>query len=472
MDCREFENLISGYLDGELTGPQEEQFLAHKAGCSKCAEALEEFSALDRMMAESGEILPDEDYWPGFDARLNDKITKATRKKPWWSFLTSFRKSTLGWAAVTLLILFALVTPALREVMYQGHTAGTPLPAVTRRAKVKSPAKPDPRRNLAEPAQDKELMEKKKLSLEDVTTGKVSKQPADECPSAVETEGDALMTKPGKAPKRSDVRSRTGTGEDLHRRDVYKTGEVKEESADTDDAPSPTKKDVKSHTTFKAGEITCPTPIVASLPKPSDVPEGPRHPENGKKFKNGPVEISGNNKNRDRNNKDETSTGKVYTDASGVRVLEIKRLSVPKLKPGMAKEKATEAEPMESAKGAKAGVKEPCDFTGDVFNEASSSPEGRSYLSRSEVVLIKMVNLKDDPKDLRMLQNTLKRSSFDSIIEKDNRLFKEDPRLGCHARLMRKFSTELMKINPEKIDQFKEEVLKSGILEKTRELKI
>lgn len=109
---------------------------------------------------------------------------------------------------------------------------------------------------------------------------------------------------------------------------------------------------------------------------------------------------------------------------------------------------------------------------GAIFAGGDFSPEESTYLTRSEVVLLKIVNMKENSKDLEMLQTDLKNSSYSSIISKDNRLFKKDPRLEEHARMMRKISNDLMKIKPDNIGNLKQKVSESGILEMTRDLKI
>ena len=41
MNCNEFENLLSEFLDAELSGPTLQEFEAHRRECALCALLLE-----------------------------------------------------------------------------------------------------------------------------------------------------------------------------------------------------------------------------------------------------------------------------------------------------------------------------------------------------------------------------------------------------------------------------------------------
>ncbi len=399
MDCREFESLISGYLDEELAQSRKEQFEVHRDNCPSCADLLEEFLSLDQLMAESAEVLPDEDYWPGFDARLKEKIEKAGAKKFQWSFGNLFRRSTLGWAAVTLLIIMVLVSPVLKEVLYPAIGTGIPTAPATREII-------SPRDEVALDALDGDdtdaLKEKKEESPLNAETSPVN---GSAVVGRVERDKPlAEVEKPAPAPVViADSPEESFSGE-VPGRLVEEESSLESEHK----VMSPPSVGMRSGIDSRhLVEPAAPAPEVA----PAPAPEAPMD--------------------------DYVLPGE-------------ERLAL--------RHRRADAIPDE--------------LMSDIFTESSPTPEGRSYLSRSEAVLIRMVNLREDSGDLRMLQTALKKSSFTSIISEDNTLFSKDPRLESHGRQMRELATELMKISPEKIDDFRDRVIRSGILQKTRELNI
>ncbi len=117
MNCQDFENKISGYMDGELSQEEMKLFEEHIASCKQCSDLLSELQSVDEMLIGMEPPLPDEAYWSGFDARLKEKVDKVAEKRPWWNFYPLIRRH-LGWALVAVVLVMIAVIPILRETMF------------------------------------------------------------------------------------------------------------------------------------------------------------------------------------------------------------------------------------------------------------------------------------------------------------------------------------------------------------------
>jgi len=74
MSCEEFEPMITGFLDGELTAEQRQRFQAHLEGCPSCKAQLAELRELKESLAMMKFKEPTdaelERYWSGIYNRL------------------------------------------------------------------------------------------------------------------------------------------------------------------------------------------------------------------------------------------------------------------------------------------------------------------------------------------------------------------------------------------------------------------
>lgn len=74
MSCDDYEAMVSGYLDGELTSQQREQFERHLHACPHCQGQLTEMAALKESLAMMKFKEPSdvelERYWAGVYSRL------------------------------------------------------------------------------------------------------------------------------------------------------------------------------------------------------------------------------------------------------------------------------------------------------------------------------------------------------------------------------------------------------------------
>jgi|GEM_PF-3000782 len=73
MQCESIQDMLSAYLDGEVSGAEQKQIAAHLAYCAGCREALSDLAAVDE--AGKRDYVPDpgEAYWQ----RLNHDIKTA-----------------------------------------------------------------------------------------------------------------------------------------------------------------------------------------------------------------------------------------------------------------------------------------------------------------------------------------------------------------------------------------------------------
>lgn len=59
MECKEIDELLPLYIDGELAADEASAVSAHLAGCSGCLKSLETYQALENSLSAMPDILPD-----------------------------------------------------------------------------------------------------------------------------------------------------------------------------------------------------------------------------------------------------------------------------------------------------------------------------------------------------------------------------------------------------------------------------
>lgn len=103
MKCDLSDELLTGYLDGELTEKQKQLVEEHLKTCASCREELEEFQQLDQHMRAAAIEEPSREFVFG----LNRKVMEAVAKRKRFSF---FRLTpVLAPVAVAVLVLIVLV---------------------------------------------------------------------------------------------------------------------------------------------------------------------------------------------------------------------------------------------------------------------------------------------------------------------------------------------------------------------------
>jgi predicted anti-sigma-YlaC factor YlaD len=80
LDCRQIDELLSGYLDGELTQGDRQRVELHLESCSKCREAYGELARLREAVGDLafGELSQDE--WSKI---MNDVTVRTSRGSGW-----------------------------------------------------------------------------------------------------------------------------------------------------------------------------------------------------------------------------------------------------------------------------------------------------------------------------------------------------------------------------------------------------
>lgn len=103
--CEEYLELISRYVDNDLSGDESEQLFEHLAHCAGCSDALSSFEEL-RIMAKENLKSPPSELRSGVMESI-----KATKNRPWyvrWRFTAV--------AAIFALVILALSATPLGEV--------------------------------------------------------------------------------------------------------------------------------------------------------------------------------------------------------------------------------------------------------------------------------------------------------------------------------------------------------------------
>lgn len=101
------QDLLSAYLDGELSPPERAMVEAHLAACAACAARLEDFATLDATMRELPLEAP-AGYFDAFPGRVRERVRGRAAPASGWHV------PLWGWAAAAALVL-AVLTPLTLE---------------------------------------------------------------------------------------------------------------------------------------------------------------------------------------------------------------------------------------------------------------------------------------------------------------------------------------------------------------------
>ncbi|HRY12492.1 MAG TPA: zf-HC2 domain-containing protein [Syntrophomonadaceae bacterium] len=108
MDCRKIEQLISPYVDGELTRAETDMVRAHLSACADCQQEYEDFVLISSVMKSvSHEVVPAP---TGFSTAVmkriqeeEEKVLPLTRKTSWWG--RNWKQTVAGIAAAAVLMM-------------------------------------------------------------------------------------------------------------------------------------------------------------------------------------------------------------------------------------------------------------------------------------------------------------------------------------------------------------------------------
>lgn len=86
MNIEHVDELLSGYLDGELTQQDRQRVELHCESCSECAAALQELARVRERVAGARLSTIGEDTWR---ETMNDSVVKGSRAIGWLIFLAA-----------------------------------------------------------------------------------------------------------------------------------------------------------------------------------------------------------------------------------------------------------------------------------------------------------------------------------------------------------------------------------------------
>jgi hypothetical protein len=72
MNCSEIHELLSGYLDGELSGDVTAKIREHLAGCDTCVDELDGFKRLSQLASGLRTLSPSDGMWDELERKLAD----------------------------------------------------------------------------------------------------------------------------------------------------------------------------------------------------------------------------------------------------------------------------------------------------------------------------------------------------------------------------------------------------------------
>jgi predicted anti-sigma-YlaC factor YlaD len=77
MNCRDIDELVPRYLEGEASDEERLAFEGHVASCAQCAESLEAFKEIDTSLVRMKETLPS---WKRAEARFMRSTSSGARR--------------------------------------------------------------------------------------------------------------------------------------------------------------------------------------------------------------------------------------------------------------------------------------------------------------------------------------------------------------------------------------------------------
>ncbi len=76
MTCRNYKELMMGYLDNELDDEQRKVLEEHLASCSECSKELEQFKQLKRITDEVTLVEPEDRIWEEYWGSIYNRIER------------------------------------------------------------------------------------------------------------------------------------------------------------------------------------------------------------------------------------------------------------------------------------------------------------------------------------------------------------------------------------------------------------
>ena len=77
MTCRDYKDLMMGYLDDELDAQDRDRFKEHLAGCDDCKKELQEFEDLKRITDDVELCQPEDKLWAQYWQSIYNRIERS-----------------------------------------------------------------------------------------------------------------------------------------------------------------------------------------------------------------------------------------------------------------------------------------------------------------------------------------------------------------------------------------------------------
>lgn len=77
MTCRDYKDLMMGYLDDELDAQDRDRFKEHLAGCDDCKKELQEFEDLKRITDDVELCQPEDKLWEQYWQSIYNRIERS-----------------------------------------------------------------------------------------------------------------------------------------------------------------------------------------------------------------------------------------------------------------------------------------------------------------------------------------------------------------------------------------------------------
>ena len=114
MNCREFTEIASAWLDGEIADARRNAAAEHLAGCEHCARLVEDLTAVDGALKSEPAVERSEAEWESFNRRLMVHIAMDGRER-------LERRSGRAGRMLKLTMKFAAAAAALLLAAWAGH---------------------------------------------------------------------------------------------------------------------------------------------------------------------------------------------------------------------------------------------------------------------------------------------------------------------------------------------------------------
>ncbi len=102
MNCRKVMNLISAYIDGELTGAEMLAIRRHLSECSECTREYESLRGLKEAMSRLRTVVPRKDLAAAVVAKIEEQQFTRTHRFGTWAARLTFAKLSPVTAALAV----------------------------------------------------------------------------------------------------------------------------------------------------------------------------------------------------------------------------------------------------------------------------------------------------------------------------------------------------------------------------------